>query len=179
LSLEGTVFLHQGFFGQLKTQCDEPEDGMQDIEMVVVSERVKFGREWAKGRGMRTCGDVTIDPILLNLVPDIVLCIHLLPRSGMNWRDRLGRKYTCPVPTRLVPNIVADFPKVGGVELLFFRGHSRKWHICDVEYPIALSLGIAMVDCIDEAVGMKGIAKLWCELSASLGSVRFGQVDDR
>jgi hypothetical protein len=38
-----------------------PEDGMQDIEMVVVSERVKFGREWAKGRGMRTCGDVTID----------------------------------------------------------------------------------------------------------------------
>jgi hypothetical protein len=25
LSLEGTVFLHQGFFGQLKTQCDEPK----------------------------------------------------------------------------------------------------------------------------------------------------------
>ena len=37
-----------------------------------------------------------------------------------------------------------------------------------------LSLGIAMVDCADEAVGTKGIAKLWCELSASLGSVRFG-----
>ena len=40
---------------------DLPEDGMQDIGMVVVSERVKLGRERAKGRGMRTCGDVSID----------------------------------------------------------------------------------------------------------------------
>ena len=32
-----------------------------------------------------------------------------------------------------------------------------------------------MVDCVDEAVGTKGIAKLWCEPSAFSG---FGQVDD-
>jgi len=36
-----------------------------------------------------------------------------------------------------------------------------------------------MVDCVDEAVGAKGIAKLWCELDATLRSVGFGQVDDR
>ena len=35
-----------------------------------------------------------------------------------------------------------------------------------------------MVDYIDKAVGAKGIAKLWCEFGASLGCVRFGQVDD-
>ena len=36
-----------------------------------------------------------------------------------------------------------------------------------------------MVDCVDEAVGAKGITKLWCELSTPFGSVRFGQVNDR
>ena len=77
-------------------------------------------------------------PILLNLVPDVVLCVHLLPQKRHELEDRLGRKSTCPVPTRLVPNIVADFPKVGGVDLPFFGGHSRKRHICNVEYPIAL-----------------------------------------
>ena len=41
-----------------------------------------------------------------------------------------------------------------------------------------LSLCIAVVDCVDEAVDTKGIAKLWCELGASLGSVRFGEIDD-
>ena len=42
-----------------------------------------------------------------------------------------------------------------------------------------LSLGVAMVDCVDEAVGTKGIAKLWCELGTALGCVSFGQIDDR
>ena len=36
-----------------------------------------------------------------------------------------------------------------------------------------------MVDCVDEAVGAKGVTELWYELSASLGSVRFRQIDDR
>ena len=36
-----------------------------------------------------------------------------------------------------------------------------------------------MVDCVDETIGAKGIAKLRCELGTSLGSVRFGEVDDR
>jgi hypothetical protein len=40
---------------------DLPKDGMQDIEMVVVSKRVNLGQERAKHRGMRMCGDVTID----------------------------------------------------------------------------------------------------------------------
>ena len=38
-----------------------PKDGTEDIEMVVASERVKFGQEWAKRLGMRMCGGVTID----------------------------------------------------------------------------------------------------------------------
>ena len=38
-----------------------PEDGMQDIEMVVASERAKLGKERTKRLGMRTFGDVTID----------------------------------------------------------------------------------------------------------------------
>ena len=42
-----------------------------------------------------------------------------------------------------------------------------------------LSFCIAMVDCVDETIGAKGIAKLRCELGTSLGSVRFGEVDDR
>ena len=50
----------------------------------------------------------------------------------------------------------------------------RKWD--DERY---LSFGIAMVDCVDKAIGAKGIAKLRCELGASLGSVCFGEVDDR
>ena len=36
-----------------------------------------------------------------------------------------------------------------------------------------------MVDCVDETIGAKGIAKLRCELGASLESVCFGEVDDR
>ena len=35
-----------------------------------------------------------------------------------------------------------------------------------------------MVDCVDEAVGTKGIAKLWCKLGAPLRRVCFGQIDD-
>ena len=41
-----------------------------------------------------------------------------------------------------------------------------------------LSLGIPMVNCVYEAIGAKGIAKLWCELRASFRSVCFGQIDD-
>jgi hypothetical protein len=40
---------------------DLPEDGTEDIEMVVASERVQFRQERAKRLGMRMCGDVTID----------------------------------------------------------------------------------------------------------------------
>lgn len=36
-----------------------------------------------------------------------------------------------------------------------------------------------MVDRIHEAVGAKGIAKLWRELSTTFGSVRIGEVDNR
>jgi len=135
--------------------------------------------------------------ILLDLVKDIVFRVHFLPRKHHELEGQIGgRKPTCPALARLVPCIAADFLDVGGVDLHFFGRHGRKWHTCNVENPITLirdvvsdwkegyddrylSLGIAVVDCVDEAVGAKGIAKLWCELSATLGSVRFGQVDDR
>ena len=41
-----------------------------------------------------------------------------------------------------------------------------------------LGLRITMVDRVDEAVGAQGVAKLWCELSASFDSVSFREVDD-
>ena len=42
-----------------------------------------------------------------------------------------------------------------------------------------LSLGIPVIDCIEEAVGPKSIAKLRRELCTPIWGACFGQVDDR
>ena len=107
--------------------------------------------------------------------------------GGRDW----GRESTCPVPARLVPGKETAFLQVGSVDLHFFGRDGRKGYICNVENPIALigkmrinrkeerdkeylRLGIPVVDCVDEAVGAKAIAKLQCELSPTLWGVGFG-----
>lgn len=55
------MFLHQGLFGQLETQCNEPEDGMQNIEMGVANERVKLGNKRPEREWMGSFCDVAID----------------------------------------------------------------------------------------------------------------------
>ena len=86
---------------------------MQDIKMVVASERVKLGQEWAKCLGERTACNVAIDlaasgnvtdrmqyesrtPILFDLVKDIIFCVYLLLGKRYRYEGQLGKGIYLP-----------------------------------------------------------------------------------